>query len=200
MTWLRWTFTVISLMPMSYGNLPIQVRQQMGQEFSAGVKIDRTDEKIVNTIIMLHSKGLALTKINIARRAQINRVTVYRHWPTVVALLPKHLKALFQPVTKGSVSSPLTLKLNSTSSPVPYTTESDTFKCHLSVEGLSKRDNEIFAVAVPHVSKITGYGRAPLTDLVIAMQIKRKKKMRPVTRQHFPSLGACARPERLSRS
>ena len=162
-------------------NLPIHVRQQMGQDFSAGVKIDRTDEKIVNTIITLHSKGLKLTKTNIARCAQVNRVTVYRHWPTVVALLPNDLKALFQPITKRSVPSALTLKLNSTSSPVPYTTESDTFKCHLSVEGLSKRDNEIFAEAVSYVSRITGCGRAPLADLVIAMQIKRKKKMRPVT-------------------
>jgi hypothetical protein len=162
-------------------NLPIHVRQQMGQDFSAGVKIDRTDEKIVNTIITLHSKGLKLTKTNIAHRAQVNRVTVYRHWRTVVAILPNHLKALFQPITKCSIPSALTLKLNSTSSPVPYTTQSDTFKCHLSVEGLSKRDNEIFAEAVSYVSRITGCGRAPLADLVIAMQIKRKQKMRPVT-------------------
>jgi hypothetical protein len=49
------------------------------------------------------------------------------------------------------------------------------------VEGLSKRDNEIFREAIPHVARRTGYGAAPLTDLIIAMQIRRKKKMRPVT-------------------
>jgi hypothetical protein len=162
-------------------NLPIQVRQQMGQEFSAGVKIDNTDEKIITTITTLHGRGRKLDKANIALHARLNRKTIYRHWDKVIALLPHDLKALLQPNKKRSVPSSLTYKLSSTSSPVPYATERDTLECSLSVEGLSKRDTEIFAEAVPYVSRITGLGRAPLTDLVIVMQIKRKKKMRPVT-------------------
>src|SRR4029077_1439569 len=59
--------------------------------------------------------------------------------------------------------------------------EMNTSLCSFSVEGLSKRDNEILREAVPSMAKSTGYGRAPLPDLIIEMQIQRKKKMRETT-------------------
>jgi Replicase family/Primase C terminal 1 (PriCT-1) len=161
--------------------LPIHVRQHMGQEFSAGVKVDKTEILLRDTIVKFHGRGLKLTKANIAEHARVNRRTVYRHWQATVALLPEAIKTLVNSVKKRPLPSSITSKLNSTVMPDPYTTESHTFKCDLSVEGLSKRDNEIFREAVPHVARRTGYGAAPLTDLIIAMQIRRKKKMRAVT-------------------
>jgi len=50
---------------------------------------DRTRQKIVDAAIALHqSKGLAATTVeDIARRAKVGKVTVYRHFPDEVALV-----------------------------------------------------------------------------------------------------------------
>src|SRR5215469_8393435 len=97
---------------------------------------------------------------SIEGHAQVDRRTVYRHWEVAVTLLPAEIKSLLGSVKKRPLRSPLTSKLNSSVMPVPYTTESHTSKCDLSVEGLTKRDNEILREAMPHVARRAGLGRA----------------------------------------
>lgn len=66
-------------------SIPLLKRQQLGQSAAANQRILMTRLRIRRAIASI-GKGIRLTKAEVARRAGLDRKTVYRHWNDIVDL------------------------------------------------------------------------------------------------------------------